>query len=164
VSQKVRRRGMRVFRRVSWWLYFVNKIEVDEQGICFKMFTLRTYAYKWVEVRRVVLREIEGAEVGSVLAGPPARGLKIETGDGRKFRINIGRDRQSQDLLAEIRKYTQIHRAPIRRENLFFAMLMAALLISIIVLGMRKGLEGEIVGLGALFIVGLYYFINKRFF
>lgn len=152
----------KVFRRISWWLYFIKEIEVSEQGISFKMITSKSYFYNWPEVKQVVLRKIEGSEQISVLAGPSARSLVIQTTDGRRYKVNIGQDEQSQSLLCEIRDYVRIERGPTKKEHTLIAIVVAIIIFLVMGIGYRAGWDGAKIGWICLLIVGLYYFFHKR--
>lgn len=156
-------RKVKIFKKIAWWFYAIVKIETSEQGICFKMISSRSYFYKWTEVKQVVLRRIEGAEQISVLAGPGTRDLAIQTTDGRRYRMVISQDDQSQSLLVEIRNHIKIQKGPTKKESSLIAILAAIFIFLIMFIGIKAGWAKEEIGLAVLFIAGLYYFFHRRF-
>lgn len=155
---------VKVFKKIAWWFHAIRKIEVSEQGISFKMINSKTYFYKWPQVKQVILRKIEGGEQGDALGGPSARGLIIQTADGRRYKMRIGSDNQSQALLAEIRNYVKIQRGPVKKENTLIAILVAVLILSAMFIGHARGWEWAIIGWVSLLIGVLYYFFHSRSF
>lgn len=154
----------KVFKRIAWWFHAIRKIEISEQGICFKRINSKTYFYKWPEVKQAILRKIEGGEQGDALGGPSARGFIIQTTDGRRYKMRIGSDNQSQALLAEIRKYVKIQRGPVKKENTLIAILVAVLILSVMFIGRARGWEWAVIGWASLLIAGVYYFFHGRSF
>lgn len=152
----------KIFERLSWWFNFIKKIEIRPKGISFTTINSGNNFYAWKEVKEITLRRVREDEENGEPADEDAKSLTIRTSDGKKYKIGIGQDSLSRELILEIKKYVKVKSISIKRELTVITALAAVFIISTAALGINAGWDWNEIAFIMMFIAAIYYFFYRR--